>query len=118
MSFPEEKLEEVRTIFSNFLKERNQRHTPERFLVLEEVYAAGEHLDADELYLRLKRKGTRISRATVYNTLELLLECDISYAVLCLNKKTKYEPASFYRQNNHLIYLEYNVSIELCDPRM
>jgi|SRR5690554_3841169 Fur family ferric uptake transcriptional regulator len=118
MSFPEEKLEEVRTIFSNFLKERNQRHTPERFLVLEEVYAAGEHLDADELYLRLKRKGTRISRATVYNTLELLLECDLVVRHQFGTNQAKYERAFSYWQHDHLICLDCNEVFEFCDPRI
>lgn len=118
MSFPKEKLDEVRTIFSNFLKERNQRHTPERFLVLDEVYAAAEHLDADELYLRLKRKGTRISRATVYNTLELLLECDLVVRHQFGKNQAKYERSFSYWQHDHLICLDCNEVFEFCDPRI
>lgn len=118
MSLPQQHLEEVRRIFSAFLKQRSQRQTPERFAVLDELYATDDHVDADELYLRLKQKGCRVSRATVYNTLDLLLECDLVVRHQFGKNQAKYERAYSYWQHDHLICIDCNQLFEFCDPRI
>ncbi len=111
-------MEEVRGAFRAFLKDRGQRQTPERFAVLAEIYATGDHVDADELYIRLKQKGMRVSRATVYNTLELLLECDLVVRHQFGKNQAKYERAYSYWQHDHLICMDCNELFEFCDPRL
>ena len=118
MNLPADQLEEVREAFSSFLKRRNQRQTPERFAVLEEAYATGDHFDADELYIRLRQKEIRVSRATVYNTLDLLLECDLVIRHQFGKNQAKYERAYSYRQHDHLICMDCNELFEFCDPRL
>lgn len=115
---PDAQMEEVRESFQSFLKERGQRQTPERFAVLEEVYATGDHVDADELYLRLKQKGMRVSRATVYNTLELLMECDLVVRHQFGSNQARYERAYSYWQHDHLICMDCGELFEFCDPRL
>ena len=117
-SLSQQQVAEVRNIFRAFLKERNLRQTPERFMVLEEVYATDDHVDADELYLRLKQKGNRVSRATVYNTLDLLLDCDLVGRHQFGKNQAKYERAYSYWQHDHLICLDCNEVLEFCDPRI
>ena len=114
----EKQLEEVQNIFRVFLKKRNLRQTPERFVVLDAIYATSDHIDADELYLRLKQKGDRVSRATVYNTLDLLLECDLVVRHQFGKNQAKYERAYSYWQHDHLICLDCNAVMEFCDPRI
>ena len=75
-SLAPQQIAEVRKIFSDYLKGQNLRQTRERVMIFEEVYASDDHFDADELYLRLKQAGIAVSRATVYNTLDLLIECE------------------------------------------
>jgi len=111
-------LEEVRRIFGVFLRKRKQRQTPERFAILDEVYSSAHHFDADELYLALKGKGVRVSRATVYNTLDLLIECDLVVRHQFGNKQAKYERAYSYWQHDHLICMDCNELFEFCDPRI
>ncbi len=118
MALPQKKMEEVRGIFSAFLKERNHRHTPERFAVLEEMYASDDHIDADELYLRMKQKGSRVSRATVYNTLDLLLDCELVVRHQFGKNQARYEHAYRYWQHDHLICLDCGEVLEFCDPRL
>lgn len=118
MPLPEQKLEEVRDIFSAYLKQKKQRQTPERFAVLEEIYACDDHLDADELYVRLKQKESSVSRATVYNTLELLLDCDLVVRHQFGKNQAKYERAYSYWQHDHLICLDCGEVLEFCDPRL
>lgn len=118
MSLPQAQLEEVHAVFRNFLKERGQRQTPERFSILDEIYKTDDHFDADELYLRLKSKEVRVSRATVYNTLELLLECELVVRHQFGENQAKYERAYSYWQHDHLICLDCNELFEFCDPRI
>ena len=113
-----QQLDEVAEIFRAYLRQQNLRQTPERFAVLDEIYSTGDHLDADELYLRLKQKGNRVSRATVYNTLELLLDCDLVVRHQFGKNQAKYERAYSYWQHDHLICLDCNELMEFCDPRL
>ncbi|MEM1095341.1 MAG: transcriptional repressor [Bacteroidota bacterium] len=111
-------IQQVRDVFTAFLKKRKQRQTPERFAVLEEIYASGDHVDADELFIRMKQKGSRVSRATVYNTLELLLDCNLVVRHQFGSTQAKYERAYSYWQHDHLICMDCNEIFEFCDPRL
>ncbi|MEN8194818.1 MAG: transcriptional repressor, partial [Bacteroidota bacterium] len=61
--------------FEEFLKTDKHRITPERFEVLDYALESGGHFSADELYQDMKNRNSNISRATVYNSLELLVKC-------------------------------------------
>jgi len=115
---PQKRLDEVRRIFRAFLKKRNQRQTPERFAVLDEIYASADHVDADEIFGRMTAKGSRVSRATVYNTLDLLLDCDLVVRHQFGSNQAKYERAFSYWQHDHLICIDCNEIFEFCDPRI
>lgn len=113
-----DQLEEVHRLFAEFLHERKQRRTPERMAVLDAVYSADGHLDADALYARLRDGDVHVSRATVYNTLELLSECDLVTRHQFGNKQAKYERSHSFRQHDHLICMECGELFEFCDPRL
>ena len=118
MSLPQAQLDEVRERFAAFLQARGQRRTPERFAVLDALYDTADHVDADTLYLRLKNDGVRVSRATVYNTLDLLLESDLAAKHQWGQSQAKYERAFAYWQHDHLICLDCEAILEFCDPRL
>ena len=113
-----QQLEEVRDIFSGYLKKKGLRQTPERYSIFEEVYATDDHFDADELYLRLKQKDVAVSRATVYNTLDLLIDCTLVVKHQFGNKQAKYERSFSFWQHDHLICMDCNELFEFCDPRI
>lgn len=114
----EETIVEVKEIFKNYLKDKGHRQTPERFMVLEEIYKADGHFDADDMYFRMKDTGYRVSRATVYNTLDLLVECGLVQRHQFGKNQSHYERAYAYRQHDHIICDSCGAVIEFCDPRI
>jgi Fur family ferric uptake transcriptional regulator len=114
----EETIEEVKEIFRNYLKGRKHRQTPERFMVLEEIYRSDGHFDADEIYFQMKDNATRVSRATVYNTLDLLVECGLVQKQQFGKNQSLYERSYSYQQHDHIICQECETVLEFCDPRI
>jgi len=111
-------LEQVRGLFIAHLEEKELRKTPERFAILEEIYNNIGHFDVEFLYIRMKDKNYRVSRATVYNTLSLLVECGLVVKHQFGQNLAKYEKSFGFKQHDHLICTNCSKIIEFCDPRI
>jgi Fur family transcriptional regulator, ferric uptake regulator len=109
---------EVKTKFVEYLEKHQQRKTPERFAILDEIYSNKEHFDVETLFEHMKNRNYRVSRATVYNTLDLLLDCGLVIKHQFGKNISRYERSYGFRQHDHLICNLCNEVLEFCDPRL
>ena len=98
--------------FEGFLRGRQLKLTGERRTLLAAVLAWGSHFDADTLHLALKQRGENVSRATVYRTLDLLVQCGLVRKDSLGHSQAQYEAVKAGEHHDHLICLNCSKVIE------
>ena len=90
-------------IFQNFLGEKGLKLTKERIAVLREVFSSHNHFEPENLYQRIKDSGSKASRASVYRTLNLLVESGLVEKVTRTEKSNVYEHTFGHTHHDHMI---------------
>lgn len=67
-------LKKARQTLTNYLEENKCRKTPERFAILDAVYAMDGHFSLEELGEKMEQDNFRVSKATLYNAVNLFMK--------------------------------------------
>src|SRR5437867_6979992 len=102
--------------FQQFLAGQGQKPTAERAALVREIFATHYHFEADELLFKMKEKRVKISRATVYRTLELLVKSGMVRRVHLGEDHYHYEHVTGNSHHDHLICTTCGTVIEFNDP--
>ena len=94
--------ESIKEAFTEYIKKHKHRKTPERYAILEKIYSYEGHFNADILYNAMKSEY-RVSLATIYNTLELLIECKLIIKHQIGGQFAQYEKTFGNNTHHHLI---------------
>jgi Fur family ferric uptake transcriptional regulator len=112
-------VEAAREILAKYLKTTGKkRATQERNAILDEVMSMQGHFDVEGLYYRLVTNGVKVSRATVYNTLDLLLDCGLVSKYRFTENSSRYERSFGRPHHHHMICLECGEIIEFVNERL
>lgn len=117
----------IKDVLRQYLQEKKFRNTPERYTILEEIYKLEEHFNVDQLYFIMIDKKYHVSKATIYNTIEIFLDAGLIRKHQFGEKTgitSSYEKSYFNKQHDHLIIYKKDTDkeieeiIEFCDPRI
>jgi Fur family ferric uptake transcriptional regulator len=89
--------------FKEFLRKKGLKFTKEREAILKKVLSRKGHFDLEELHLSMKTDGQRVSRASIYRTLPLLIESGLLEEVERTDKHAHYEHTSHERHHDHML---------------
>jgi Fur family ferric uptake transcriptional regulator len=101
--------------FKEYLKNEKLKFTKEREIILNEVLKRRDHFDADELASDLRKDGLKVSRATVYRTLDILYELGVVHKATLGHKHNHYENMVGRKHHDHLVCLHCDKVIEFVD---
>ena len=97
------KQQEVRKEFMEYLTLHKHRKTSERFAILDHIYSVRGHFDMDSLFNSMIEVNLRVSRGTLYNTIQLLLDCGLVVKHQFGANISKYEWSYENETHDHLV---------------
>ncbi len=105
-------------VFRRHLKDLGQKYTPERAQVLDTLIQLDDIFEAEDLQKALAEQGRRVSKATIYRTLKLLLESGIIQKVLYDSDQAHYQLAYGRRPRDLVIRLDTKEAIPIEVPEL
>ena len=88
------------------LKKEGLRYTDQRQAIWDELSASDEHRDAEEIYLALYNSGLKVSRATVYRTIDVLVNNNLVRKLDLGDGRARYENKMDTAHHDHLICVQ------------
>lgn len=112
-------IEEIQNKLNEFVKSKGLRKTPQRDAIVACIFATDDHFTADELWDRARNANLKASRATIYRTLNLLLEAELLHEI-DLGEDTKTYDPNFHDSpsHNHLICIDCGKVLEFEDSHI
>lgn len=106
------------TIFKEFLERKGLKLTKERRAILAEMLSFHGHFDPEEILIRLRKRGSRVSKASIYRTIHLLVENGLIEKVIKNDKHAHYEYTYGHTHHDHMICTRCGKIIEFYSPAL
>ena len=100
------------SVFRRFLKSKNLKYTPERAEVLDAIIARDDVFEVEELLLEMQGNGHRISKATIYRTINLLVDAGIITQALFDSKQAHYRLIYGREPHDHMLCMRTGKLVE------
>ena len=105
-------------LFRSFISQRGLRNTPEREEIIREIFSTHDHFDVDELYLRMREKGSKVSKASIYRNIPLIMECGLIKEVWHENGHMHYEHIYGHAHHCHIRCIRCGKVIEFVEKQL
>lgn len=109
------KYTELQELFTQYLVEKKLRKTEERYAILECICSFPGHFDMGVLHQKLEDMNFHVSRATIYNTLEVLVDSGLVVRHQWMTQAVQYELRVLAENHSHLICTKCGAIRELKD---
>ncbi len=111
-------MEDAAKIFSDYVYSKGLKFTPERRAILDHVFENHGHFEVEELLFEMRENNVRVSKATIYRTVALLVQCGLLREVIFGEKHTHYEHVYGHEHHEHLVCVGCGRIIEFSDERI
>lgn len=118
MGAEQQPVEKVRQSLERYIRSRGLKATRQRDLIVEALARAKGHLTVEQIVTDVRRQDARVSQATVYRTMRLLVECGLASARQFGDGQTLYEIAGERNHHDHLICTRCKTIIEFENDRI
>ena len=89
--------------FKVLLRKNGLKVTPQRIAVLKEMGKDKGHRESEEIYMDIKKRDVHVSRATVYRTLDLLVQNNFIRKLNLGDGRARYENKMGSKHHDHMI---------------
>ena len=104
--------------FKDYLKSNGLKYTPERQIILRQVFSNHDHFEADDLLVSVRQHSKRVSKATIYRTLSHLIKSGLLREAMFREKHLHYEHIYKHKHHEHLICMSCNKIIEFSSNKL
>ncbi|MBI5376732.1 MAG: transcriptional repressor [Candidatus Schekmanbacteria bacterium] len=111
-------MENYEKVFKDFLKIRKLKYTRERETIIKAIFSTHDHFDAEDLEWRLRKNKQKISKATIYRTLDILIKSKLITEHEIGTDRRIFEHIHGHRHHDHLVCLSCGIFIEFDDERI
>ena len=105
-------------ILKEVLQKEGLRFTRQRLAVWEEIGTSQKHRDADDIYISIRSKGIKVSRATVYRTIDVLVKNKLLRKLDVGDGRSRFESKMDEEHHDHMICIETGDIIEFYNSRI
>ena len=105
-------------LLKDSLQNEGLRYTSQRQIVWDEICKTDDHRDAEEIYFTIKQSGKKVSRATVYRTIDVLVKNNLVRKLKLGDGRNRYENKLDRGHHDHIVCIQCGKIDEFMDENI